>query len=477
MLKVSIPTLSTLQNTTLKLRKLRIPFVKGSDCIHISDGLTPLVLEVLGSNPLPACPLDTNSTQFDVYAGSNPVMARLTRQKRLLVHLPREQKLQALAELLEESKDTKVCIIVANDNQSKDLKHQLADKGINSSYVIDHNSDRLNTNKILITARNRVSSPLFALDNAEMVIIYDAVMLIDAKSIPAEDFYSGKAYETTDYTPCKIDLSMLFQADSPTLIPTGAKVLALLSDELPLIKLRELWNLLSIESLSLDASRTPITSHEFRFVSFIHHELPVFDTDEPSSFQVRKQAIWSNPARNLFIGQVVKKLSGRKVEGSSVKGQTALNRVPAIEGPANIIIVAENNIQLRKLHDFYSCEAVSGYVSTSELINTSGDVSTTFVTLSTLSSLRLGNDNPCLILRIDGGVGALPTFNLGTQVCVLDLADKNKGLSHFANSIDQRRQAYCNLGWTESGRPVLESKWLGNEPKEENRKHIVRRAR
>jgi hypothetical protein len=297
------------------------------------------------------------------------------------------------------------------------------------------------------------------------VVFYDAVMLLDAKSIPAEDFYSGKAYETTAYTSSKIDLSMLFQADSPTLIPTGAKVLALLSDELPLLKLRELWNLLSIESLSLDASRTAITSHEFRFVSFIHHELPVFVTDEPSNFQVRKQAIWSNPARNLFISQVVKKLLGKKVEGSSVKGQTALDRVPALKGPANLIIVAENNIQLCKLHDFYSYETASG------------DVSTRFVTLSTLSSLRLGNDNPSLILRIDSGVGELPSFNLGGEVFVIDIGDKNKNLPYFANSIDQRRQAYCDLGWTESGRPRLESRWLGNEPKEENRKHIVRRAR
>ena len=401
----------------------------------------------------------------DVYAGSNPVMARLTRQKRLLVHLPKEQKLQALAELLEESKGARVCIIVANDNQSKDLKHQLVDKGVNTSYLIDHDSDRLMTNKILITARNRVSGPLFSLDSADLVVFYDAVMLIDAKDIAAEDFYSGKAYETTDYTPSKIDLSMLFQADSPTLIPTGAKVLALLSDELPLLKLRKLWCLLSIETLNLDASRRLITPHRFRFVSFIHHELPVFDTDEPSSFQIRKQAIWSNPARNLLISQVIRKLLGKKVEGSSVKGQTALDRVPTLKGPANLIIVAENNIQLSKLYDFYSFKTASG------------DVSTTFVTLSTLSSLRLGNENPCIIVRIDSGVGELPTFSLGTQVCLLDVADKNKNLPHFATNIDQRRQAYSDLGWTESGKPRLESRWLGNEPKQDKRKHIARRAK
>lgn len=465
MLQLTFASQAALKNASIKLKKLMIPFAQGPGCVQISDGLAPLVLEVLGSNPLPACPPGTDSTQVDVYAGSNPVMARLTRQKRLLVHLPKEQKLQALAELLEESKGARVCIIVANDNQSKDLKHQLVDKGINTSYLIDHDSDRLMTNKILITARNRVSSPLFSLDSADLVVFYDAVMLIDAKDIAAEDFYSGKAYETTDYTPSKIDLSMLFQADSPTLIPSRTKVLALLSDELPLLEMKKLWCLLSIESLSLDAIRRPITTHRFRFVSFIHHELPVFDTDEPSSFQIRKQAIWLNPARNLFISQVVKKLQGRTVKGELTKGQTALDRVPTLKGPANLIIVAENNIQLSKLHDFYSFETASG------------DVSTSFVTLSTLSSLRLDNDNPCLILRIDGGIGELPTFNLGTQVCVLDVADKNKGLSHFANSIDQRRQAYCDLGWTESGRPRLESRWLGNEPKEENRKHTVRRAR
>lgn len=465
MLQLTFASQAALKNASIKLKKLMIPFAQGPGCVQISDGLAPLVLEVLGSNPLPACPPGTDSTQVDVYAGSNPVMARLTRQKRLLVHLPKEQKLQALAELLEESKGARVCIIVANDNQSKDLKHQLVDKGINTSYLIDHDSDRLMTNKILITARNRVSSPLFSLDSADLVVFYDAVMLIDAKDIAAEDFYSGKAYETTDYTPSKIDLSMLFQADSPTLIPSRTKVLALLSDELPLLEMKKLWCLLSIESLSLDAIRRPITTHRFRFVSFIHHELPVFDTDEPSSFQIRKQAIWLNPARNLFISQVVKKLQGGTIKGELTKGQTALDRVPAIEGPANIIIIAENNIQLCKLHDFYSFKTASG------------DVSTTFVTLSTLSSLRLDNDNPCLILRIDCGVGELPSFNLAGEVFVIDVADKNKGLSHFANSIDQRRQAYCELGWTESGRPRLESKWLGNQPKLDKRKHILRRAR
>jgi hypothetical protein len=465
MLQLTFASQDAFQNATFKLKKLMIPFAQGPDCIHIGEGLSPLVFEVLGSSPLPACLQVTDSTQFDVYAGLNPILTGLSRQKRLLVHLPREQKLQALAELLEESKGTQIRIIVANDSQSKELKHQLVDKAINSSFAIDHDSDRLNSNKILITARNRVSSPLFALDKADLVVFYDANMLIDAKSIPAEHFYSGMAFETTDYTPSKIDLSMLFQADSPTTIPTGAKVLALLSDELPLLKLRKLWNLLSIETLSLDASRRLITTHRFRFVNFIQHELPVFDTDEPSSFQVRKQCIWSNPARNLFISQVVKKLQSGTVKGELTKGQTALDRVPALKGPANLIIVAENNLQLDKLHDFYSYETVSG------------DVSTTFVTLSTLSSLRLGNDNPCLILRVDGGVGELPSFNLAGEVFVIDIGDKNKNLPYFANSIDQRRQAYCDLGWTEGGRSLLESRWLGNEPKEENRKHIVRRAR
>ena len=442
-----------------------IPFAQGPSCIHISEGLAPLVFEVLGSNPLQACPLGEVQTQVDVYAGSNPIMAGLTRQKRLLVYLPREQKLQALAELLQEAKNTKVCIIVANDNRSKDLKHQLAGKGINSSYVIDHNSDRLNTNKILITARNRVSSPLFALDKANLVVFYDAVMLLNAKSIPAEHFYSGRAYETADDTPPKIDLSILFQADSPTAIPSNARILGLLSDELPLLKLRKLWNLLSIESLSLDASRRLITTHNFRFVNFIHHGLPVFDPDEPSSFQVRKHAIWSNPARNLFIGQVVKKLQGWKVKGELTNDQTALDRVPATEGPVNIIIVAENKLQLSKLHDVYNCETVSG------------DASTTFATLSTLSTIRLDNKNPCIIVRIDGGVGELPSFNLGGEVFVIDVADKNKNLPHFATNIEKRRQAYCDLGWTESGRPVMESKWLGNQSKEQNRKNTFKRTK
>ena len=465
MLKISIASQVALKNTTIKVKKLRLPFFKGQDFIQISEGLGPLLFEVMGSHLHPACSKGMVPPQVNVYAGSNPMLAGLSMQQRLLVHLPKEQKLQALAELLEESKDTKVCIIVANDSQSKDLKHLLAGKGINSSYVIDHGADCPNSPKVRITSRNRVSSPLFALDKADLVVFYDANMLLDAESIPAEAFYSGKVYENKEYTAPKNDLSLLFQADFPTTIPSRTKVLALLSDELPLLKLRKLWNLLSIETLSLDASRRLITTHRFRFVNFIHHELPVFDAVEPSSFQVRKYAIWSNPARNLFISQVVQKLQGGNVKGELTKGQTSLDRVPAIEGPANIVIVAENNLQICKLYDYYSFKTVCG------------DVSTFLTSLSTLSSLRIDNSNPCLILRIDSGIGELPTFNLGTQVCVLDVADKNKGLSHFANSIDQRRQAYCDLGWTEGGRSLLESRWLGNEPKEDKRKHIVRRAR
>ena len=456
---------AALKNATFKLKKLMIPFAQGTDCIQITEQLAPLVVEIMGGSPLQAIPTGIELTPVDVYEGSNPILAGLTKQKRLLVHLPREQKRQALIELLEESKGTQIRIIVANDNQSKDLKHELADKGINSSYLIDHGSDFPNSPKVRITSRNRVSSPLFALDTADLVVFYDANMLLDAESIPAEAFYSGKVYENKEYTAPKNDLSLLFQANFPTTIPSRTKVLALLSDELPLLEMKNLWCLLSIESLSLDAIRRPITTHRFRFVSFIHHELPVFDTDEPSSFQVRKQCIWSNPTRNLFISQVVKKLQGGTIKGELTKGQTALDRVPAIEGPANIIIIAENNIQLCKLHDFYSFKTASG------------DVSTSFVTLSTLSSLRIDNSNPCLILRIDGGVGELPSFNLAGEVFVLDVADKNKNLPYFANSIDQRRQAYCDLGWTESGRPRLESRWLGNQPKQDKKTHIVRRAR
>jgi hypothetical protein len=465
MIKLPFASQAALKNATLKLKKLMIPFAQGPDCIQINEGLASLVFEVMGSNPLQAISTGIELTPVDVYAGSNPIMAGLTRQKRLLVYLPREQKLQALAELLQEAMDKRVCIIVANDNQSKELKHQLAGKGINSSYVIDHDSDRLMTNKILITARNRVSSPLFALDKADLVVFYDANMLLDAESIPAEAFYSGKVYENKEYTAPKNDLSLLFQADSPTVIPSNARVLGLLTDELPLLMLRKLWNLLSIETLSLDASRRLITTHRFRFVNFIQHELPVFDPDEPSSFQVRKHAIWSNPARNLFIGQVIKKLLGRKVKGELTNDQTALDRVPALKGPANLIIVAENNLQLDKLHDFYNCETVSG------------DASTTFATLSTLSTIRLDNKNPCIIVRIDGGVGELPSFNLGGEVFVIDVADKNKNLPYFANGMDHRKQAYCDLGWTESGRPILESKWIGNQSKEQNRKNTFKRTK
>ena len=463
MIQITFASQAALKNATIKLKKIVIPFAQGPDCIQINEGLASLVFEVLGSNPLQVGPLGEVQTQVDVYAG--PISAQLSKQKRLLVHLPREQKLHALAELLQEATDKRVCIIVANDNQSKELKHQLAGKGIDSRYVIDHNSDRLNTNKILIGARNRVSSPLFALDKADLVVFYDAVMLLNAKSIPAEHFYSGRAYETADYTPSKIDLSMLFQADSPTVIPSNARVLGLLTDELPLLKLRELWNLLSIESLSLDASRRLITTHKFRFVNFIHHELPAFNTVEPSSFQIRKQAIWLNPARNLFIGQVIKKLQGWKVKGELTNVQTALDWIPVIEGLANIIIVAENKLQLSKFHDFYNCETVSG------------DASTTFATLSTLSTIRLDNKNPCIIVRIDGGVGELPSFNLGGEVFVIDVADKNKNLPYFANGMDHRKQAYCDLGWTESGRPILESKWIGNQSKEQNRKNTFKRTK
>ena len=60
---------------------------------------------------------------------------------------------------------------------------------------------------------------------------------------------------------------------------------------------------------------------------------------------------------------------------------------------------------------------------------------------------------------------------------VIDVADKNKNLPHFATNIEKRRQAYCDLGWTESGRPVMESKWLGNQSKEQNRKNTFKRAK
>ena len=69
MIQIPFASQAALKNATLKLKKLVIHFAQGPDCIHIGEELAPLVFEVMGGSPLPACSPGTDSTQVDAYAG------------------------------------------------------------------------------------------------------------------------------------------------------------------------------------------------------------------------------------------------------------------------------------------------------------------------------------------------------------------------------------------------------------------------
>ena len=401
-----------------KLSQFNIPHQEGSKGIFVPEGLYPLIDELFGED-FPYAPKSFAETPpLHDYSGSNPILGKLSRQKRLLVDTQQNQVLPLLQKLLEEIPNIQVRIIASSLTESKRIKEYLAAKGLDSFYV-EYEPDYTVQSNIRIAAGSKVARRSFDLTGAELVIFLDSTVLLDDSS------------ESEVY---KNDLSMLFSPGFPTQIPPKANVLGFLSQKLPLPYKRRLWKLFSINTVKINFLGIAEPIIRFRMTDFIHNAPATNGAKQPSNFELRKNAIWTNAERVSFVEQIVCDL----VDKGHKEGSSEFKYSP------KVMILAENKIQLESYNN-----------RKTKSIRHSGDVST-IKTLTNISFDRAIVFPSCCI-RIDAGIGGLHGFNPTNDCLVIDIADK--GLPGFEANYKSRLKAYRELGWVMEGEGIFLNRW------------------
>lgn len=426
---------NTVQSLPSKLQSLHIPFKTADGKLLFSDGLRPLIHEI-SNGQIPLLPESASPlVPLSYYSGSNPILCKLSQQKRLLVNAPNQQVEPSLIGLLKEIPESmQVRVIVPDLNASEKLKDTLVKHGIHSFYVVHQNRRNwIPDASIRIAARSRLSSCEFDLSTADVVIFTDACMLIDSHS---------KGYIAKSNP--KHDLSRLFDSTFPTRIPSSANVLAFLSDKPPLQDMRLLWSMLSIDTLQLDAAGSIIPDIYYRIVEFNHTNPPVFSSKHPSNFEVLKKAIWTNSERNRFITKLADDLADECKESHELccKGSSE-----AEENAYYLSFLCTNLSQGNEVIKSYNGDKLLEWkVETSPLLQVR-------CVIPDLSPCTSGS----IYIRMDAGIGMLDDLKPKASCLVIDIVDK--GLPNLGRSAESRLRAYRHAGWVKEGKGIFLSRW------------------
>ena len=415
-----------------KLSQFNIPHQEGTKGIFVPEGLYPLIDELFGEDFPYAPKSHAETTPLHDYSGSNPILGKLSRQKRLLVNIPDFRMVDTLTEILKELPKKQVKIIGTSIEFTKRLKSKLAEKGLDSFYI-DEPIPRENIQQnILIAGQARVASKAFKIEEAEIVIFVDSSLLCEDHSDP-----------NNPHTRHKIDLARLFDPTFPTFFPEHANVLGFLSYDPPLHLKRKLWSLFSIDTLQINNTGSVVPLIQYRVAEFMHTKPPEFSSKNPSGFEIFTKAICQNHHRNKFVRNIVSK----QINLANAKGLIKSN-----PHECSIVVIAKNEAHKNHIlkHNLKSISMI-GNVSSD-----SGDVSK----IETESSLRsnLPHYKSCIFIRADASVGSIPDFNPSYPCFVIDIADK--GLPGFDRNYTSRISAYQELGWVRENQGIFKSRWF-----------------
>jgi len=425
---------AALKNATFKLKKLVIPFAQGPDCIHIGEGLAPLVFEVLGSSPLPACPQGTDSTQVDVYAGSNPILVGLSEQKRLLVHLPKNLMLDTLASVIEQAPGLEIRIILGSGWRDSHVCNFLRAKGIDCFYLGPQDTDRMPLPKVLIASEYRFAGDSFSIHQASLVIFLEPDSLLSCPDFDLQKvFYGANPYQNLPEHAHRLDAKCLFDPTFPTRFDPESTVLALTCEPYSNSDKAKLAEFFPV-AMTLGPDGNQTFSGSYRMVAYRHKYVPKLSTS-PTRLEVLKGCIWENQHRNKFIMQIANAISNEDRRNQLLIKHPGLKQVFDELGFTNVVVMVANNLHKQSLFQNYKNLA-------------SGDVSTIQVlTIEELLAQGYSALEGTIVIRCDAGIGGFPIEDLPFELTLLDIADTNVPIVNFCKLA--RQKAYSQEGWKE----------------------------
>ena len=429
MLQLTFASQVALKNASIKLKKLNIPFAQGPDCIHIGEELAPLVLEVMGGSPLPACPPGTDSTQVDVYAG--PISAHLSKQKRLLVHLPKNRMLDTLASIIEQAEGLEIRIILGSGWRDSHVCNFLRAKGIACYYIAQQETEGQHLPKVLIASEYRFASDSFSIHQAGLVIFFEPDNLLSCPDFDLQKvFYGANPYQNLPEHAHRLDAKCLFDPTFPTRFNPESTVLALSCEPYSTSDNGKLAGFFPF-AITLGPDGQQIFDGNYRMVPYRHKYVPKL-SPSPTRLEVLKGCIWQNQHRNRFIMQIADAIHNEGRRNQLLIKHSGLKQVFDDLGFTNVVVIVANNLHKQSLFQNLN----------------SGDVSTIKVlTIEELLAQGYSALEGTIVIRCDAGIGGFPIEELPFELTLLDIADTNVPVINYCKLA--RQKAYRQEGWKE----------------------------
>ena len=434
MIKLTFASQAVLKNATFKLKKLVIPFAQEPDCIQINEGLASLVFEVLGSNPLQAGPLGEVQTQVDVYAGSSPIIAGLSGQKRLLARLPKNRMLDTLASIVEQSQGLEIRVILGSGWRDAHVCNFLRAKGIDCFYITQQETEGQHLPKVLIASEYRFASDSFSIHQAGLVVFLEPDNLLSCPDFDLQSiFYGANPYQNLPEYAHRLDARCLFDPAFPTRFNPESTVLALTCEPYSTLDKCKLAGFFPV-AITIGPDGQQIFGGRYRMVPYRHKYVPKLSTS-PTRLEVLKGCIWQNQHRDKFIMQIANAVSNEDHRNQLLMKYPRVDCVFDRIGFKNVVVLVANNLHKQSLFQNYKNLA-------------SGDVSTIQVfTIEELLAHGYSVLEGTIVIRCDAGIGGFPIEELPFELTLLDIADTNVPIVNFCKQA--RQKAYSQEGWKE----------------------------
>jgi hypothetical protein len=364
----------------------------------------------------------------------SPICKRLSEQKRLLVHLPKNQMLDTLASVIEPAQGLEIRIILGSGWRDSHVCNFLRAKGIACYYIAQQETEGQHLPKVLIASEYRFASDSFSIHQAGLVVFLEPDNLLSCQDFDLQNiFYGANPYQNLPEGAHRLDARCLFDPAFPTRFNPESSVVALSCEPYSTSDKAKLAGFFT-DGMTIAPDGTQIFGGSYRMVPYRHKYVPRLSTS-PTRLEILKGCIWQNQHRNKFIMQIADAIHNEGRRNQLLIKHPGLKQVFDEIGFTNVVVLVANNLHKQSLFQNYKNLA-------------SGDVSTIQVlTIEELLAHGYSVLEGTIVLRCDAGIGGFPIEELPFELTLLDIADTNVPIVNFCKLA--RQKAYRQEGWKE----------------------------
>jgi len=338
---------------------------------------------------------------------------------RMLVAADRDSKIAAISSLLNVCQNRQIRIIADSLETCKTLKIALQGPSSRPFFIDENGALPQRETNVIIAPRNCVAKPGFALESAEILVFWDASMLLEQGAPNLAAFEDGTVYKShCANMPLRLDLSLLFNPVHPTRLPIASWVVGFLNKGSPEKVFQRLRKFFPAPPIRLGQNAVIDIPQEILCLNFLQKKTTNAALPDASTYAIKQAFIWSNQRRNRFIAGILAVLQNKTTSLISPKLHKQLRKT-CLKGSQGLLcgVICDNNAQSTNILQEYT-NLISGDVST-------GRNRIDFHILP--STGVLGLQEYGIIIRADAGAGTVPDAVLAPGQIIIDIADSGLG--------------------------------------------------